>query len=173
MRSTGEVMGIDLSFGRAFAKSQLAAGDRWPAEGTIFMSLADRDKATGAAAARIFRGLGFQLVATEGTAKYLMDVGIEVATVVSKVSDDDPAGGQDAVELIATGRVQLVVNSPRGRGPRADGLYIRAAAGRHHLPLLTTASAALAVAQGMAESSGRALEVRSLQEYHRGIRVGG
>jgi carbamoyl-phosphate synthase large subunit len=173
MRSTGEVMGIDLTVGQAFAKSQLAAGDRMPTEGTIFMSLADRDKPTGAAAARTFRELGFTIVATEGTAKHLMDEGIDVETVVSKVSDSDPAGGRDAVDLIANRRIQLVINSPRGRGPRADGGYIRAAAGRHHVPLLTTASAALAVANGMVESSRHELVVRPLQEYHRGVRASG
>ena len=169
MRSTGEVMGIDLTVGQAFAKSQLAAGDRMPTEGTVFMSLADRDKRTGALAARAFVDQGFTIVATEGTAKHLMDEGVPVATVVSKLSDADPHGGQHAVDLIATGRVQLVVNSPRGRGPRADGAYIRTAAGAHHVPLLTTAAAALAAANGIAESARHELVVRPLQEYHRGV----
>jgi carbamoyl-phosphate synthase large subunit len=171
MKSTGEVLGIDLTVGQAFAKSQLAAGDRWPTSGTIFMSLADRDKQTGARAAHTFRELGFSIVATEGTAKHLMDQGIDVEAVVSKVSDAEPSAGQDAVDLIANGRIQLVINSPRGRGPRADGVYIRSAAGRHHVPLLTTASAALAVANGMAESARHELTVRPLQEYHRGVRA--
>jgi carbamoyl-phosphate synthase large subunit len=169
MRSTGEVMGIDLTVGQAFAKSQLAAGDRMPAEGAVFMSLADRDKRTGALAARVFVDQGFTLVATEGTAKYLMDEGIPVETVVSKLSDADPHGGQHAVDLIASGRIQLVVNSPRGRGPRADGGYIRSAAGTHHVPLLTTASAALAAANGIADTARHELVVRPLQEYHRGV----
>ena len=174
MRSTGEVMGIDLTLGQAFAKSQLAAGDRLPSEGTVFMSLANRDKATGTVAATRFRDLGFDIVATEGTASYLRERGVEVSTVVAKISDSSggaPAEpvGVDAVDLIAAGKVQLVVNSPRGRGPRADGSHIRSAAGRHNVPLLTTAAAALAAANGIAETARRPQVVRPLQEYHAGV----
>ena len=88
-----------------------------------------------------------------------------VATVVAKLGEE----GTDAVELIASGEVQLVVDSPRGRGPRADGAHIRRAAGTHDVPLLTTASAALAAANGMADRHEHEPAVRSLQEYHRGI----
>jgi carbamoyl-phosphate synthase large subunit len=167
MRSTGEVMGIDLSFGLAFAKSQLAAGTRLPTEGTVFMSMANRDKEIGAQAARVFRELGFTIAATTGTATHLADAGIEVAMVVAKLGD---AEGHDAVDLIESGQVALVVNSPRGRGPRADGAHIRAAAGRHGVALLTTGAAGLAAANGMADRSRHPLEVRSLQEYHQGVR---
>ena len=170
MRSTGEVMGIDLTLGMAFAKSQLAAGDQMPTGGTVFMSLADRDKLVGARAARILVDLGFAIVATKGTAVFLAEAGIHVEAVVSKLSDDGNEGGDDAVALIADGKVQLVVNSPRGRGPRADGAYIRTAAGRHSVPLLTTASAALAAANGIAETIRSELSVRTLQEYHQGVR---
>ncbi|MDQ1360687.1 MAG: carbamoyl-phosphate synthase large subunit, partial [Acidimicrobiaceae bacterium] len=123
MRSTGEVMGIDRTFGLAFAKSQIAAGNRLPTEGTVFLSLADRDKAAGLDAARQFSILGFDLAATSGTAAALEAAGIPVSTVVAKVGDHE---GEDAVALIAEGKVQLVVNTPRGRGPRADGIHIRA-----------------------------------------------
>jgi carbamoyl-phosphate synthase large subunit len=167
MRSTGEVMGIDRTAGLAFWKSQLAAGDRMPSGGTVFMSLADRDKPLGARAAEVLSGLGFEIVATSGTAQYLRDAGIPVAMDVPKLTD---GAGDDVVALLAEGKIQLVVNSPRGRGPRADGAYIRAAAGRHGVPLLTTASAALAAANGIAEASRHELTVRSLQEYHRGPR---
>src|SRR5690606_12889176 len=122
MRSTGEVMGIDLTFGLAFAKSQLAAGTRLPQHGTVFLSLADRDKPAGVRAARRFVELGFSIAATPGTAAYLREHGIDVATVVAKIGDPS---GHDAVELIASGKVDMVVNSPRGRGPRADGAHIR------------------------------------------------
>jgi len=170
MRSTGEVMGIDLTLGQAFAKAQLAAGDRLPSEGTVFMSLADRDKRTGVLAASIFADLGFEIVATAGTAQVLRDNQIPVSTVVAKLSDSSGAvDGVDAVDLIAAGKVQLVVNSPRGRGPRADGSHIRTAAGHHHVPLLTTASAALAAANGIAETLRHPLTVRPLQEYHAGV----
>ena len=165
MRSTGEVMGIDLTVGLAFAKSQLAAGVSLPESGTVFLSLADRDKASGVEAARRFVELGFAIAATAGTAARLEAEGVPVATVVAKLGEE----GTDAVELIASGEVQLVVNSPRGRGPRADGAHIRRAAGTHDVPLLTTASAALAAANGMADRHEHEPAVRSLQEYHRGI----
>jgi len=166
MRSTGEVMGIDASVGRAFAKAQLAAGTRLPESGTVFLSLADRDKETGLAAAVQFTALGFELAATAGTAAYLRSHDIEVAVEVAKIGEQ----GTDAVALIAGGKVDLVVNSPRGRGPRADGAHIRAAAGVHQVPLLTTAAAGLAAANGMADRSGHAVEVRSLQDYHQDLR---
>jgi carbamoyl-phosphate synthase large subunit len=165
MRSTGEVMGIGTTFGLAFAKSQIAAGAPLPVGGTVFFSLADRDKAAGLDAARQFAALGFDLVATSGTAAMLEAEGIPAATVVAKVGDSHP-GVVDAVELIAGGKVQLVVNTPRGRGPRADGLHIRAAAVAHLVPCLTTVAAARAAAAGIADWISHPLSVRSLQEYH-------
>jgi len=170
MRSTGEVMGIDLTFGLAFAKSQLAAGTNLPTSGMVFLSLADRDKKVGVKTAERFCELGFSIAATSGTADYLTRNGIEVATVVAKLGEPD---GQDAVDLIESGEVVLVVNSPRGRGPRADGAHIRAAAGKHNIPLLTTAAAGLAAVNGMADRQSHPLAVRSLQEYHQGVRRGG
>jgi carbamoyl-phosphate synthase large subunit len=166
MRSTGEVMGIGSTFGLAFAKSQIAAGNRLPVSGTVFLSLADRDKASGLEAARQFAALGFDLAATSGTASMLEAEGIPVSTVVAKVGDAHP-GVVDAVELIAGGKVQLVVNTPRGRGPRADGLHIRASALAHMVPCLTTVAAARAAAAGIADWISHPLSVRSLQEYHR------
>jgi carbamoyl-phosphate synthase large subunit len=166
MRSTGEVMGIDLTVGLAFVKSQLAAGNRLPERGTIFLSLADRDKPAAVTAALQFVELGFDIAATSGTADYLIDQGVPVTTVVSKLGEQ---GGTDAVTLIADGHVQLVVNSPRGRGPRTDGAHIRAAAGSHRVPLLTTAAAGLAAANGMADWARHPLRVRTLQEYQQGI----
>ena len=170
MRSTGEVMGIDLTFGLAFAKSQLAAGTNLPTSGMVFLSLADRDKEVGVKTAQRFRELGFSIAATSGTAEHLTHNGIEVATVVAKIGEPD---GQDAVDLIESGDVVLVVNSPRGRGPRADGAHIRAAAGKYNIPLLTTGAAGLAAVNGMADRAAHPLEVRPLQEYHRGVRTGG
>jgi carbamoyl-phosphate synthase large subunit len=162
MRSTGEVMGIDRTFGLAFAKSQIAAGNRLPTEGTVFLSLADRDKAAGLDAARQFSVLGFDLAATSGTAAALEAAGIPVSTVVAKVGDPE---GEDAVALIAGGKVQLVVNTPRGRGPRADGIHIRATSLLHQVPCLTTVAAARAAAAGIADWIKHPLSVRSLQEY--------
>ncbi len=167
MRSTGEVMGIDLTAGLAFAKSQIAAGGALPDGGTVFLSLADRDKPVGLEAARGFVDLGLDLAATSGTAEHLRANGVPVSTVVAKLGEE----GTDAVELVRSGSVQLVVNSPRGRGPRADGEHIRAAAGAQDIPLLTTGNAALAAARGLADWRTHPLAVRTLQEYHRGITV--
>jgi len=165
MRSTGEVMGIDRTVGLAFAKSQIAAGDRLPERGTVFLSLADRDKPLAAQAAMRFSELGFSIAATSGTARYLADRSIDVATVVAKLGESD---GHDAVDLISSGKVDLVINTPRGRGPRADGDHIRAAAAAHHVPLLTTGKAGVAAADGIADWARHDLRVRSLQEYHEG-----
>ena len=166
MRSTGEVMGIDATFGLAFAKSQAAAGDRLPEKGMVFLSLADRDKPGGLVAARRFVELGFSLAATDGTARYLRDNGVPVAEVVDKVGEPSNGYKRSAVDLIANGEIDLVVNTPRGRGPRADGAYIRLAACVQGVPSLTTAAAALAAAGGIADWARHGLSVRSLQEYH-------
>jgi carbamoyl-phosphate synthase large subunit len=156
-------MGIDLTAGLAFAKSQLAAGLLLPENGAVFLSLADRDKAAGVATAATLSALGFSIVATSGTAAALAAAGIEVAEIVAKLDDVE---GTNAVELIESGRVQLVINSPRGRGSRADGNHIRRAAGEQGIPLLTTAAAGLAAANGMADRAAHPLRVRTLQEYH-------
>ncbi|HEY6416005.1 MAG TPA: carbamoyl-phosphate synthase large subunit, partial [Acidimicrobiales bacterium] len=136
MRSTGEVMGLDTTFGLAFGKAQVAAGERLPEGGTVFLSLADRDKAAGLKAAARLVEQGFDIAATAGTADHLERNGIPVAQRVAKVAAadeiaahaDEEAGLPTALDLISAGMVQLVVNSPRGRGARADGAYIRRAA---------------------------------------------
>ena len=166
MRSTGEVMGVDTTFALAFAKSQLAAGTELPRSGTVFLSLADRDKPAGLAVARQFADLGFSLAATRGTTGYLRDHGVAVDTLVAKVGEEGV--GADAVELLAGGKVQLVVNTPRDRGARADGDHIRVAAVVHHVPCLTTLAAAKAAAAGIAEQAAHPLVVRPLQDLHAG-----
>ncbi|HEY3844648.1 MAG TPA: carbamoyl-phosphate synthase large subunit [Acidimicrobiales bacterium] len=167
MRSTGEVMGIDVNFGTAFVKSQMAAGTRLPESGTVFLSLADRDKPSGLAVARAFSAMGFSIAATLGTAGYFRSHGLEVDTLVAKVGEEGVAS--DAVELIAQGKVQLVINTPRGLGPRADGQHIRMASVTYHVPCLTTLAAARAAAGGMADARSHPLVVRSLQELHHGV----
>ncbi len=164
MRSTGEVMGVDITFGLAFAKSQMAAGTRLPDAGTVFLSLADRDKPAGLEVARAFVNLGFSLAATLGTAGYLRAQGVAVDTLVAKVGEEGVAS--DAVELIAKGAVQLVVNTPRGLGPRADGRHIRTAAVAYKVPCLTTVAAARAAAAGIADARAHPLVVRALQDLH-------
>ncbi|MBM3672482.1 MAG: carbamoyl-phosphate synthase large subunit [Actinobacteria bacterium] len=163
MRSTGEVMGVDRSFGLAFVKSQAAAGNALPHTGTVFLSLADRDKPAGLGVARRLVELGFRLAATTGTAAALDDEGLPVEVVVAKVGEV----GVDAVDLISSGGIDLVVNTPRGRGPRADGQHIRRAATRHRVPCITTVAAAVAAAAGLAEWATTESTVRPLQEYHR------
>jgi carbamoyl-phosphate synthase large subunit len=165
MRSTGEVMGIDRTFGLAFAKSQIAAGDRLPTSGMVFISVADRDKPVAINAAAKFIELGFTIAATAGTADALEAKGLPVATVVAKLGEPT---GVDAVDLIGSGKVELVINSPRGRGARADGDHIRSAAAVHSIPCLTTAAAGIAAAEGIADWARHELRVRSLQEYHEG-----
>jgi len=174
MRSTGEVMGVDRTFGLAFGKAQNSAGDRLPEGGTVFVSLADRDKPAGVSAAARFVELGFAIAATDGTADHLERHGIPVVQRVAKVMSEDeqtpppsPDGRPTAVDLISTNQVALVVNSPRGRGARADGAYIRRAANVHRIPCLTTAAAALAAAESSVDRSRHDLRVRTLQEYHR------
>jgi carbamoyl-phosphate synthase large subunit len=175
MRSTGEVMGLDRTFGLAFGKSQVAAGDRLPESGMVFLSLADRDKAAGVRAASQFVALGFEIAATAGTADTLESHGVAVAQRVAKLAEEgnrlpevDDAGLPTALDLIGEGKVQLVVNSPRGRGARADGAYIRRAAAAHRIPCLTTASAALAAAESTLDRTQHPLRVRTLQE-HQGL----
>jgi carbamoyl-phosphate synthase large subunit len=167
MRSTGEVMGIDRTFGMAFAKSQGAAGNRIPLAGTVLMSLADRDKPAGVVAARRFVELGYTLFATAGTAEVLEREGLKVEMVVGKLTDGVASSGVDAVELLESGKVDLVVNTPRGRGPRADGAHIRRTATARGIPCVTTVAAALAASAGIVEWESREATVRSLQEYHR------
>ncbi|MEZ5226482.1 MAG: carbamoyl-phosphate synthase large subunit [Acidimicrobiales bacterium] len=175
MRSTGEVMGIDVTPGLAFVKSQFAAGnDLVKDQGVIFLSLADRDKAAGLEIAALFAELGFRFAATAGTAAALRSAGIEVETELAKIvegADLDPTTApsdrpKTALDLMAANGVSLVINTPRGRGARADGGYIRTAAAQNGVPLLTTVSAALAAARGLAQWDDDAMVVRSIQSLH-------
>ncbi len=164
MRSTGEVMGIDENFGLAFVKSQMAAGSALPESGTVFFSVADRDKAQGLDVARLFVALGFELAATFGTAGFLRANGVEVAHLVAKIGEEGLAN--DAVQMLNSSRIQLVVNTPRGYGPRADGIHIRSTALANGVPCLTTLAAARAAALGLAAAKDRPLTVRTLQSLN-------
>ncbi|MFZ9984426.1 MAG: carbamoyl-phosphate synthase large subunit [Ilumatobacteraceae bacterium] len=166
MRSTGEVMGIDTTFGRAFVKAESAAGNEIPTSGTAFLSLNDRDKPMGLAVAKRLRELGMGIAATRGTADYLAKFGQVVDRVVGKVSEGASSADDDAVELIKRGEIALVINTPRGRGSHRDGEAIRKAANISRVSSVTTINAALAAVQGLVEQRARALGVKSLQEYH-------
>ncbi len=161
MRSTGEVMGIGADVGVAYAKALLAAGHVLPDRGTVFLSFADRDKPTGLAVAQAFTMLGFDLVATPGTAKYLRHHAV-AAGVVDQVGE----GPDDARRRIEAGEVQLVINTPRGGRARSDGRLIRHTARRHDVPCVTTIAGALAVARSLRSGPGAIRRPRSLQEWH-------
>ncbi|RLL65782.1 carbamoyl-phosphate synthase large subunit [Streptomyces sp. Z26] len=165
MRSTGEVMGIDSVFGTAYAKSQAAAYGALPTKGRAFVSVANRDKRSMIFPARELVGLGFELLATSGTAEVLRRNGIE-ATVVRKQSEGEgPNGEKTIVQLIQDGHVDLIVNTPYGTGGRLDGYDIRTAAVARSVPCLTTVQALAAAVQGI-EALGRGdIGVRSLQEH--------
>ena len=168
MRSTGEVMGIDTTFGRAFHKAELAAGTVLEPGGTVFLSLADHDKPAGLVVAKRLRQLGMGIVATKGTADYLAGFGEPVDAVVAKVSEVS-AGGEEktAVDLIASGAGRPSWSTRRrGAAAESDGEEIRKAAVVHSVACVTTISAALAAVQGLLEQRGQPLSVRSLQELH-------
>jgi carbamoyl-phosphate synthase large subunit len=163
MKSTGEVMGIDRYFPRAFAKSQEAASGRLPTEGTVFVSVADRDKRAIILPVMRLTQLGFDIVATTGTAEMLARNGIPVR-VVSKVSEK--SGSDTIVELIARNEVDLVINTPSGRSAMADGYEIRTAAVLADKPLFTS-MAQVSAAVASIDVSGEGMTVTSLQEYQR------
>jgi carbamoyl-phosphate synthase large subunit len=161
MKSTGEVMGIADSFGMAFAKAQASVDGALPLEGTVFVTVNDLDKAAVVPIARRFQELGFKLAATKGTAKYLRQRGI-LATPVLKVYEGRPNG----IDLIVSGQVHLLVNTPLGKLTAHDDHSMRRAALQHHVPYTTTLSAAAAACDAIIALKSRKGEVRSLQEWH-------
>src|SRR5579863_2801470 len=162
MRSTGEVMGISTSYGHAFAKAQLAAGQRLPRKGTIFLSVNDRDKKHLGSLGKELHDLGFRLLATRGTAAALEAAGIP-GEAVYKVNEGRP----NIVDLVKTGKIDLVINTPLGRESFYDEKSIRRAAIRYNIPCITTLSAASAAARGIRAMAGHAVEVGALQDLHR------
>ncbi len=161
MRSTGEVMGIADSFGMAFAKAQISADGALPLEGAVFLTVNDHDKANLVPIARRFHGLGFRLFATDGTARYLRARGIPAERVL-KVHEGRP----NAIDLMVSGRIQLLINTPLGKLTQQDDYAIRRAALQHRVPYTTTLSAASAACDAIIALKSRAGEVRSLQEWH-------
>jgi carbamoyl-phosphate synthase large subunit len=161
MRSTGEVMGIAPDLGLALAKAQQATGAALPLTGTVFVSVADRDKRVVLLPVRRLADLGFEIVATRGTAAVLARAGV-VAKVVRKRAEGTP----NAAELIAAGRVDLVINTPFGRGPRTDGYFIRTAAAVAGIPCITTVPGILAAVQGIGALRKGGSAPVPLQEYH-------
>jgi carbamoyl-phosphate synthase large subunit len=175
MRSTGEVMGIDRTFGRAFIKAQSAAGTELPLSGRVFVSLNDRDKSAAVEIGRALVEVGCTVVATSGTAAVLKDGGVPVERIVGKVSQrsterlvsrDESELLGDAVTLIESGDIAFVINTPQDSGTHRDGEAIRKAANVKGVALVTTVRAARAAVQGMRERRDEPLAIRSLQEYH-------
>ncbi|ALR12125.1 carbamoyl phosphate synthase large subunit [Mycobacteroides saopaulense] len=172
MKSTGEVMGIDADFGSAFAKSQTAAYGSLPKAGTIFVSVANRDKRSLVFPVKRLADLGFKVLATEGTAEMLRRNGIPCEEV--RKHYQEPGGGlpaQSAVDVIKAGEVAMVINTPYGNsGPRVDGYEIRSAAVSMNIPCITTVQGASAAVQGIEAGIRGDIGVRSLQELHAGLR---
>ncbi|MGB6742896.1 MAG: carbamoyl-phosphate synthase large subunit [Terracidiphilus sp.] len=161
MKSTGEVMGVAASFGEAFAKAQLSAGQVLPTGGTVFFSVNDHDKAAAIELARRYVHLGFKIVATEGTANALEDAGLN-AERVFKVKEGRP----NVVDLIKGARIQLIINTPRGQDTFFDEKAIRRAAVTARVPTITTIAAAQAAAEGIAAMQKHTTTVYALQHLH-------
>ncbi|MDF2619667.1 MAG: carbamoyl-phosphate synthase, large subunit, partial [Xanthobacteraceae bacterium] len=166
MRSTGEVMGLDASFPIAFAKSQLGGGTKVPTSGTVFISLRDDDKPRILDAARLLIALGFKVIATSGTQRFLAENGVPSAKI-NKVLEGRP----HIVDAIKNGEVQLVFNTTEGAQALADSRSLRRAALLHKVPYYTTLSGAIAAARGIKAYIGGDLEVRALQDYFNSGRI--
>jgi carbamoyl-phosphate synthase large subunit len=164
MRSTGEVLGMAASYGMAFYKAQEATNGLLPLQGTVLLTVAERDRNGVLVAARRFVELGFGLLATQGTADYLSGHGISAKTVL-KLHEGRP----NVADAIKNGEVQLVINTPSGKSSVHDDSYIRKAAIKHKIPYITTTAAAVAAAEGIAARMNGKEAIRSLQEYHGAI----
>ncbi len=167
MKSTGEVMGIDVDFGRAFAKAQAAAGQAVPTKGTVFISVKDADKRGVIFIAKKLADLGFDIVATRGTYKVLKRNGVERVRPIFKIAEGRP----NVIDALKNGEIDLVINTPSGKDPRADEARIRAATVAVDVPCITTLSAAQAAVNGI-EAMLRAerISVRALQDYHAALK---
>ena len=165
MRSTGEVMGIDSDFGRAYIKSQLAAGQNFPKKGNVFISVRDGDKRAIVFIAKRLQDLGFKIFATSGTASVLKKNSISVK-VLFKISEGQP----NLLDLMKDGKIQMVINTPSGRIPRQDEVKISSAVIAYNIPYTTTISGAQATINGIEALLKKGLEVKPLQEYHRQVK---
>ncbi|MFW6151717.1 MAG: carbamoyl phosphate synthase large subunit, partial [Verrucomicrobiota bacterium] len=161
MRSTGEVLGLADSFGLAFFKAQDAAQARLPLEGTVLITVADKDKKEILAVAKDFSDMGYSLLATEGTQKFLAENGVK-AEHAFKLREQRP----HIADAIMNGEINLVINTPKGKAGKTDDSYIRKAAIRYKVPYITTVAAAKAAAKGIAAGKSGEPEVKSLQQYH-------
>ncbi|MFN7181826.1 MAG: carbamoyl phosphate synthase large subunit, partial [Planctomycetota bacterium] len=160
MKSTGEVMGISKTFGVAFYKAMYASGFRLPATGTVFLTVRDKDKLHVAELAKRFKMLGFKIIATKGTREILLKNSID-AELVHKIVEGRPNG----LDYIINRKVDIIVNTPAGRGPKTDEAKIRQLAFSYRIPVLTTIEAAYASVQAIESIKNHHLEVLPIQEY--------
>ena len=165
MRSTGEVMGIAATFGESYAKSQISSFGPLPKSGTVFISLADKDKNSGVKPAQELSALGFRLLATEGTAAYLSQHGVTSVTVRKNSQGTGPLGEKTIVEMLNNGDINLVINTPVGRGTRADGWAIRTASVQRSIPIITTTAGFSAAVQGIKSLQSGDLSVAPIQDW--------
>ncbi|MBI3854766.1 MAG: carbamoyl-phosphate synthase large subunit, partial [Planctomycetes bacterium] len=161
MKSTGEVMGIDVDFGRAYAKAEIAAGHHLPTKGNIFLSVKDSDKRDVVYIAKRLEDLGFNLIATGGTAKLLERNGIKVRAI-HKIAEGRP----NAIDLIINKEIDLIINTPSGKGAKTDEGRIRSFAVSHGIHVVTSIAGAQAAVQGIEAILRKKTEVRALQDYH-------
>jgi carbamoyl-phosphate synthase large subunit len=165
MRSTGEVMGIANSFGEAYAKSQISSFGPLPKSGTVFISLADKDKNSGINPAKELVKLGFRILATDGTASFLNQHGVNAIVVRKNSQGTGPMGEKTIVELLNGGDIDLVINTPVGRGTRADGWAIRTASVQRSIPIITTTAGFSAAVQGIKALQSGVLNVSPIQDW--------
>ena len=165
MRSTGEVMGIADTFGESYAKSQISAFGPLPKSGKVFISLADKDKQSGIAPARDLAALGFTILATVGTSQFLAEHGITSTHVRKNSQGSGPMGEPTIVEILNSGDISLVINTPVGRGTRHDGWAIRTAAIQRSVPCITTTAGFAAAVQGIRALQGENLSVKPIQSW--------
>ncbi|MBP0000687.1 MAG: carbamoyl-phosphate synthase large subunit [Cyanobacteria bacterium SID2] len=161
MRSTGEVMGLDNGFGKAFAKAELGAGERLPLSGTAFVSVIDRDKPLVVPVVRELQALGFKIMATAGTCQALKEAGIEDVKMVFKLSEGRP----HVLDAIKNGWIQLIVNTPSGEDAQAEGRLIRRAALGYKIPVVTTIAGAKATVAAIRSMQSASWQVKALQDY--------
>ncbi len=165
MRSTGEVMGISASFGGAYAKSQISSFGPLPKSGTVFLSLADKDKSAGIESARALVELGFRVLTTAGTARFMSDHGVQTSQVRKNSEGRGSLGEPTIVDILNSGEIDLVINTPVGRGTRADGWAIRTAAVQRSIPIITTTPGFNAAVEGIKVLREGDLGVKSIQEW--------
>ena len=165
MRSTGEVMGISSTFGGAYAKSQISSFGPLPKSGTVFISLADKDKSAGVESARALVQLGFRVLATAGTAAFMAEHGVATSHVRKNSEGRGGLGEPTIVDILNAGEIELVINTPVGRGTRADGWAIRTAAVQRSIPIITTTPGFNAAVEGIRVLRQGDLAVKSIQEW--------